>query len=152
MRRDRRGVALLFDALAFLTIITVVAVAMMQLVRFDRSADDTDTFVEEVHRAVLSTTFSVGGEASPMSLLDALRASYSSGNSSLQREAMDQIDGLLSGYLEPEHRYLWTVEHDGVAMSVGWDGITSEKASLYISHIESKAPGSDMTLTLTVAH
>jgi len=152
MLHDRRGVALIFDALAFLTIITVVCVATMQLVRIDGTGDETDRFVEEVHRSVLASTASFGDDPTPLSLMDALRSSLRSDNSSLMQEVMGQIEVLLSRYLEPEHRFLWTIEHVGKVTSVGWQDISSVKASIYVSKIQAQAAGTEVVLTLTVSH
>lgn len=151
MRMDRKGMALLFDALAFLTVITVVATAMMQLVKIDTRDDDTSLMVEEMHQAVLASTFVRGGNATSMSLMDAIRSSLSTGDRELMDSAMGSADQIMKGYLDPTFRYWWSIEYGTSTYSIGDPNVESSRSSIYVSTVKVEVSGRHLKITLMVA-
>jgi hypothetical protein len=152
MKQDRQAVALIFDALAFLTIVTIVAVVMMQMVRVDQSRSGIDKFTGEVHEALLDRTFVIDGNATAMSMIDAIRTSFSNGNLSLRQMVMEQVESTLQAYLEPEYRFEWTADLDGTSYRVGDLPDNGAKLTIYVSVIHAQAAGSEMTMTLRTGY
>ncbi|MFA5313948.1 MAG: hypothetical protein WC375_11660 [Methanomassiliicoccales archaeon] len=106
-RMDRKGMAMVFDALVFLTIISVVSVALMNAICIERTSSGTGRYVSEVHNVALQCSFEGEGLASMMTIEDVLVLSML-GNETIRLEEVDrQLEMILDGYMGP----LYDFEH-----------------------------------------
>jgi hypothetical protein len=150
MRGERSGMALIFDAMAFLTIITIVSVTLLQAFTVDHEGQGMDEHVTDIHKAVMDSTFE-NDAATALTVQDMIVLSLMSNDVIRTEEVREQIDDLLNSYLAPTYRYHWAVEYQGVSFEVGDPRILDERATIYCSSIESfDARGDRMVMILSV--
>ncbi|OPY32015.1 MAG: hypothetical protein A4E32_01624 [Methanomassiliicoccales archaeon PtaU1.Bin124] len=149
MKQDS-GMALIFDALAFLTIITVVAATMMQFVRIDGAADTADDYVEEVHKSMLACTYEDENGPTTMTMIDAIRASFTSSNLSFRNSVKAQAENILSSYLEPTFKYHWCAEMNGHVIESRASDWTDTKKSVYLSSYDVPGDVAGIKMTLQI--
>ena len=131
--------ALIFDAMAFLTIITIVSVTLLQAFCVDDRACATDEYIAEVHRTVLDCTFE-GVTSTPLTLGDAIVSAMTRNDTQMIDRIVSQIDALLASYLDPSYRYHWAAKYLDRSIEVGDDRILDERSTIYCTSIESFDP------------
>jgi hypothetical protein len=137
IHRDKRGMALIFDALVFLTIISVVSVALMNAICIDRSGSETGRYVSEVHGMSLACSFEGEGLASLMTVEDVLVFSML-GNDADRMEQVDrQLGEMLDGYLGPIYDFHHRTVVGDAEHCIGNEKVL-ENGDLYVSTMESE--------------
>ncbi|QLH74017.1 MAG: hypothetical protein HPY73_00140 [Methanomassiliicoccales archaeon] len=146
--KDDLGMALIFDSLAFLTIISVIGVALMGSVLFTNGNSEIGEYVSSVHSTTLSCTYRSEGVMGLLSLKDVLSVAISTMDHDLWKNISIQMSEIFDAYLEPLYRFYYEAEMGGTSMSFG-DGIVLSARDIYTSTIEI---GENLSLTLSVCY
>lgn len=151
MRRDKSGMALIFDALVFLTIISVVSVALMNAVCIERDGSEEDNYVSEVHRTALACSFEGEGLASLMTIEDMLVLSILSNDMDRLEEADRQLGEVLNGYLAPLYDFHYKIVVGEATHCFGDENVL-ENDDIYVSTIDSEdESGNELMFVLSVS-
>jgi hypothetical protein len=118
--KDRSGVAVLFDALMFLTVMTLVSVSMLTLLGHEQDGADRQRYVDSVHNTILASTVSFQ-EGPPCTLADLVGSFLRLGDDVLEKRIEDEVRSLLDGYFGPGIEFLWSMESGEVHSSFGSD-------------------------------
>jgi hypothetical protein len=152
MRGDKQALALIFDAMAFLTIITIVSVTLLQAFSTDVANGNMDQYLSEVNHSILGSDLERNGVPTPLSIKDALVTALVQNDTLLQRTIVEQVERLLTDYLSPQYRYHWTAEYGGRSIQVGDELLDKGRGSIYsVSMNGSDGQGDLITYTLSVA-
>lgn len=152
MRGDKKGLALLFDAMAFLTIITIVSVTLLQAFSLDGDHGETDRYLTDVSQSILGSDLECGDDISPISIKDAVVTALMQNDTVLQRTIVEQVERSLTDFLSPQYRYHWTAEFDGRSLHVGDLQLEKGRGSIYsITMNASDGKGGVFTFTLSAA-
>ncbi len=81
--KDRSGMAVLFDAMMFLTVMTLVSVSMLSLLRSDQDEDGSQRYVDSVHATILASTISFQ-EGPPCTVADLVGSYLRTGDERLE--------------------------------------------------------------------
>jgi hypothetical protein len=151
MRGDERALALIFDAMAFLTIITIVSVTLLQAFSTDDN-DNMDRYLSDVNQSILGSDLERNGVPTPLSIKDAVVTALVQNDTLLQRTIVEQVERLLTDYLSPQYRYHWTAEYGGRSIHVGDVQLDQGRGSIYsVSMNGSDGQGDLITFTLSAA-
>ena len=104
--KDRSGMAVLFDALMFLTVMTLVSVSMLTLLGYDQDEADRQRYVDSVHATILASTISFQ-DGPPCTLADLVESFLRLGD-----DLMEKGSRMRSGPY-------WTVISDRASSSSG---------------------------------
>jgi hypothetical protein len=151
VRKDKSGMALIFDALMFLTIISIISVALMNAVCVERDGSDEGSYVSEVHKVALACTFEGEGLASLMTIEDVIVLSMLSNDTDLLEEADRQLGKILNRYLSPLYDFHYTEVIGGVTNCFG-NEIILKSGDIFVSTIEAEDEnGNEMKFVLSVS-
>ncbi len=116
--KDRSGMAVLFDALMFLTVMTLVSVSMLTLLGHDQDDDGRQRYVDYVHATILASTIPFQ-DGPPCTLADLLESYLRLGDGLLEEMIEDAVRPLLEGYFGPGIQFQWSMESGEVHSSFG---------------------------------
>lgn len=152
MREDKKALALIFDAMAFLTIITIVSVTLLQAFSLDGDNGEMDRYLSDVSESILECDLECGDDTSPISVKDAVVTALVQNDTMLQGTIVEQVERALTIYLSPQYRFHWTAEYEGRSLQVGDLQLDEGRGSIYSFTMNgSDGKGGLFTFTLTAA-
>jgi hypothetical protein len=101
--------AVLFDAMMFLTVMTLVSVSMLSLLGSDQDEDSTQRYVESVHSTILASTVSFQ-DGPPCTVADLVGSYLRTGDELLGKTIEEAVLHLLDGYFVPGIQFQWFME------------------------------------------
>ncbi len=150
--KDRSGMAVLFDALMFLTVMMLVSVSMLTLLGNDQDEADRQRYVGSVHATILASTISFQ-EGAPCTLADLVETYLRLGDDMLQKRIEDEVRPLLDGYFGPGIEFLWSMERGEVHSSFGSDMYRDAGGGdVHVSHLRWQDNGTAMECGLKVRY
>ncbi len=120
--------AVLFDALMFLTVMTLVSVSMLSLLRSDQDEDGSQRYVDSVHATILASTISFQ-EGPPCTLADLVESYLRLGDDLLEKMIEEAVRPLLDGYFGPGIQFQWFMESGEVRSSFGSDSVSGRQGA-----------------------
>ena len=150
--KDRSGMAVLFDALMFLTVMTLVSVSMLTLLGYDQDGSDRQRYVGSVHATILASTISFQ-EGPPCTLADLVDSYLRLGDDLLEKRIEDEVRPLLDSYFGPGIEFLWSMESGEVHSSFGSDMYRDAGGGdIYVSQLRWQDNGTAMVCGLKVRY
>jgi hypothetical protein len=156
MRRksDRKGMAALFDALMFLSVMSVVSVTVLVAFAPTRPGDnDTQSYVQKCHSVLLGTTLRSWSDSSArlMPISDAIAALLAIGKP-LPDRISSEIGAMLRGLFEPQFRAEWTctLGDSHLVFGSGLDNATG--GNVFVSTLSVSSPSGPCSYVLTVRY
>jgi hypothetical protein len=133
---DRSGLAVLFDAMMFLTVMTIVSVSLLSVLSVDHGETNRDQeFVEGVHSAMLRSTLELG-TGPPRTLADAIENFLRWNDPGLGGSIGHHVSVVLDSYFGPGYHYLWCIERGDVTLEVASEGYEVKgKAEVHVSQV-----------------
>jgi hypothetical protein len=153
MRRikDRKGMAALFDALMFLSVMSVVSVAVLAAFTPDRSGDDdTQSYVQKCHSVLLGMTLRSWSNSSQrlMPVSDAIAALLAV-DKPLPDRIRTEIDAMIVGLFEPQFQAQWSCTMGGSRLVFGPD-LSDRTGDVFVSTLYVSSPSGPCSYVLTV--
>lgn len=150
--RRRSGVAALFDALMFLSVMSVVSVTV--LVAFSPARDDADgpqSYVQKCHDVLLGTTLRSWSESSAkfMPVSDAISTLLYLKKMPPER-IQTEIDQILQGLFQPQYEAQWKCTSGETCFVFGSDLSDSPEGDVFVSSFSVAAPSGLCSYVLTV--
>jgi hypothetical protein len=150
--RDRSGMAVLFDALMFLTVMTLVSVSMLSLLGSDQDNDGSQRYVDSVHATIMASTITFQ-EGPPCTLADLVESYLRLGDDRLGERIEDEVRPLLDGYFGPGIQFQWFMECDEVRSSFGSDMYQEGGGGdVHVSQVRWQDDGAEMVCGLRVRY
>jgi hypothetical protein len=156
MRRksDRKGMAALFDALMFLSVMSVVSVTVLVAFAPTRPGDnDTQSYVQKCHSVLLGTTLRSWSDSSArlMPVSDAIAALLAIGKP-LPDRISSEIGAMLRGMFEPQFRAEWrcTLGDSHLVFGSRLDNATG--GNVFVSTLSVSSPSGPCSYVLTVRY
>jgi hypothetical protein len=133
---DRSGLAVLFDAMMFLTVMSIVSVSLLSVLTVDIGEKNRDQdFVEGVHSVLLRSTLELG-TGPPQTLADAIENFLRWNDSGLGSSIGHHVSIVLDSYFGPGFHYLWCIERGDVTLEVSSEGYQVKgKAEVHVSQV-----------------
>jgi hypothetical protein len=110
--------AVLFDAMMFLTVMTLVSVSMLSLLGSDQDEDVAQRYVESVHSTILASTISFQ-EGPPCTVADLVGSFLRTGKELSGEMIEEAVLPLLAGYFGPGIQFQWFMENGESRYSFG---------------------------------
>lgn len=150
--RDRRGMAMIFDALVFLTIIAIVSTALMSAFLVDSGGVGTDSYIDEVNEVSLSCTFEGEGLSSLMTVKEAIVQAIVEKDEKMLSMADEQLTGILRAYLSPAFIFYLSIIVGDSVHSIG-DEKVLDREYVFASTIKASGfGGTNVKFTLSVSY
>jgi len=150
--RDRRGMAMIFDALVFLTIIAIVSTALMSAFLVDSGRVGTDSYIDEVNEVSLSCTFEGEGLSSLMTVKEAIVQAIVEKDEKMFSMADEQLTGILRAYLSPAFIFYLSIIVGDSVHSIG-DEKVLDREYVFASTIKASGfGGTNVKFTLSVSY
>ena len=134
---DDHGMAILFDALMFLTVMAIVSVSFLNIMNSDPDEDEKfQSYVEAAHRSLLCSTF-VSDGGPPHSISDVVQAYLVNEDQDLATKIIDQMRSILEGYFGPGNVYSWVAKYRGSHLQVDGDELSEHlHGEVHVSTVE----------------
>jgi hypothetical protein len=150
VRRDKKGMALLFDAMMFLTVMTIVSVSLLTLLRADDvRGSETQRYVEEVHKVILRSTLDIE-DGAPITLAYATELCLRCEDAGLRTLIEEHMTRLL-GYYFKDRSVEWLAELGPEHISIDEDGSSDHGSTDYVSEIRTDAGSVKIHYRLSVS-
>ena len=149
--RDRSGMAVLFDAMMFLTVMTLVSVSMLSLLGSDRDEDGTQRYVDSVHSTILASTISFQ-EGPPCTVADLVGSYLRTGDELLGKMIEGTVLPLLDGYFGPGIQFQWFMESEELRSSFGSEAFRDGGGDVHVSQVRWQDDGKAMVCGLRVRY
>ena len=152
--RDRSGMAALFDALMFLSVMAVVSVAVLVAFTPRSSADgDVQSYVERCQAVLLGTTLHSWSEGSErlMPISDAI-SSLLLLKKPLPERIHSEIGTILDGLFQPQYRAEWACTSGNSCFVFGEELGTGTNQDSFVSSMTVETPSCLCTYVLTVRY
>lgn len=156
MRRmsGRQGMAALFDALMFLSVMSVVSVTVLAAFTPDRAGDDdTQSYVQKCHSVLLGTTLRSWSNYSErlMPVSDAI-ATLLAVHKPLPDRIRTEIEATLRGLCEPQYLAEWSCALGGSRMVFGSNLNNGTDGEVFVSNLSVSSPAGACSYVLTVRY
>jgi hypothetical protein len=134
--RDDGGMAILFDAMMFLTVMTIVSVSLLTILNVDvNKVSETQWYLEEVHKVMLRSTLEIE-DGAPITLADATELCLRTGDERLRTLIEEQVSHIIEFYFEGGQSVEWLAELGTHRLEVRTEGSVDLGSSDYVSNIQ----------------
>jgi hypothetical protein len=155
MRRPNcSGMAALFDALMFLSVMSVVSVTLLVAYSPVHSADESvQSYVEKCHSVLLGTTLRSWSESSEkfMPVSDAI-ATLLFIKKPIPDRIHSEIESTLQGLFHPQYLAEWRCSEGEYRFVFGNDIENATSGNIFVSSISVAAPSGPCSYVLTVRY
>jgi hypothetical protein len=154
--RTRGGMAALFDALMFLSVMSVVSVTVLVAFSPGRSGDDdTQSYLQKCHSVLLGMTLrswssSLSSERL-MPVSDAI-ATILAVDKPLPDRIRTEIDAMLRGLFEPKYQAEWSCTLGGSRLDFGSGLNNATGSNVFVSTLSASSPSGPCSYVLTVRY
>jgi hypothetical protein len=152
--RRRSGMAALFDALMFLSVMSVVSVAVLVAFAPDHTVDrNAQSYVQKCHSVLLGTTLRSWSESSErfMPVSDAI-ATLLFIKKPLPERIHSEIEMMLRSLFTPEYVAEWTCTLEDSCFVFGDDLGNATRGNIFVSTLSVAAPSGLCSYVLTVRY
>ena len=154
LRNNRSGMAALFDALMFLSVMSVVSVTI--LVAFSPGQEvvgSAQSYVQKCHGVLLGTTLRSwsGSSTRLMSVSDAI-ATLLYLKKPLPERIHNEVDTLLLGMFQPQYMVTWRCSMGDCSYRFGADFINDAGRDVFVSSMTISTPSGMCGYCLTVRY
>ena len=143
-----------FDALMFLSVMSVVSVTVLVAFTPGRAGDDdAQSYVRKCHSVLLGTTLRSWSESSQrfMPVSDAM-ATLLTVKKPLPDRIHAEIETMLKGLFEPQYRAEWKCSLGGSCFVFGPDLGNATEGNIFVSTLSVAAPSGPCSYVLTVQY
>jgi len=141
--------AVLFDAMMFLTVMTLVSVSMLSLLGSDHDEDGTRRYVDSVHSTILASTISFE-EGPPCTVADLVGSFLRTGDVRLGKMIEAAVQPLLDGYFGPGIQFQWFMENGESRTSFGSGAFRDGGGDVHVSQVRWQDDGKAIVCGLRV--
>ena len=152
--RDRLGMAALFDALMFLSVMSVVSVTVLLAFSPGHAVDENvQTYVQKCHSVLLGTTLRNWSESSDryMPVSDAI-VTLLFVKEPIPERIHSEIDMILQGLFQPQYLAQWKCSLDDSCLVFGFDLSNTTGTDVFVSTLVIASPSGLCNYVLTVQY
>ncbi len=151
---DRLGMAALFDALIFLSVMSVVSITVLLAFSPSHTVDENvQTYVQKCHSVLLGTTLRDWSESSDryMPISDAI-VTLLLVKEPLPERIHSEIDMILEGLFQPQYLVQWKCSLEGSCLTFGTDLCNTTGSDVFVSTLVFPSTSGLCNYVLTVQY
>jgi hypothetical protein len=149
--RDDRGMAILFDAMMFLTVMTIVSVSLLTILNADMNkVSETQRYVEEVHKVMLRSTLDIE-DGAPITLAYATELCLRTEDQRLRTLIEEKVYHIIESYFDEGRSVEWLAELGAQRLYIRAEGSLDLGSSDYVSNIQTDGGKLNVHYRLTIS-